>query len=81
MTRRAPPRPRPPFSEPRLAPIAILLHDLVMAGVSIALALAVRYHFEAKPLPPHLVARSAVDFVLICALVFPAFRLHRGLWR
>jgi O-antigen biosynthesis protein WbqV len=61
--------------------LAILAHDLAAAAAAIALALIIRYHFEAKPFPPRLMARSVVDFVLICAFVFPIFRLHRGLWR
>jgi O-antigen biosynthesis protein WbqV len=43
--------------------------------------LKVRYHFEPKPFPNHLLTRATVLFVLICAVVFPLFRLQRGLWR
>jgi len=63
------------------APLMIYAHDLVWAAAAMILVLKVRYHFEAKPFPSHLLVRATGTFVLICALVFPAFRLHRGLWR
>ena len=65
----------------RSTPSLIFIHDLAWAAASMAVALKLRYHFEAKPFPPHLLARATIVFVLICAVVFAAFRLHRGLWR
>jgi O-antigen biosynthesis protein WbqV len=62
-------------------PGLIYLHDLAWAAVSMILALKLRYHFEAKPFPAALLPRASVMFVLISAVVFPLFRLHRGLWR
>lgn len=66
---------------PAWMPWLIYVHDLAWAGAVMAGYIVVRYHFEPKPLPAGLVARATVSFVLICAVVFPAFRLHRGLWR
>jgi O-antigen biosynthesis protein WbqV len=61
--------------------VLIYLHDLGWAAVSMMLALKIRYHFEAKVFPWPVLPRATLVFTLICALVFPAFRLHRGLWR
>ena len=65
----------------RFAPLWIYLHDLAWAAAVMAGFMLVRYHFEPKPFPPNLMARSVGWFVVICAVVFPLFRLHRGLWR
>jgi O-antigen biosynthesis protein WbqV len=62
-------------------PALIYAHDLFWAAVCMLAALALRYHFEPKPFPASLAPRAAVLFVLVCAVVFPLFRLHRGLWR
>ncbi len=79
-----PPRPMPvtPAKSPlRFAPLFIYLHDLAWAAAAMIVVLKVRYHFEPKPFPPHLLARATVSFTILCAVVFPIFRLHRGLWR
>jgi O-antigen biosynthesis protein WbqV len=65
----------------RFAPLLIYLHDLAWAAAAMVIVLKVRYHFEPKPFPAHLLGRATGTFVLICAAVFPLFRLHRGLWR
>ena len=65
----------------RFVPLLIYMHDLVWAAATMIVVLQVRYHFEPKPFPPHLLLRATATFVVICALVFPLFRLHRGLWR
>jgi len=65
----------------RFAPLWIYLYDLAWAAVTMAAVLVVRYHFEPKPFPPHLMLRATGWFTAICAVVFPLFRLHRGLWR
>ena len=65
----------------RFAPLLIYLHDLAWAAAAMMLVLVARYHFEPKPFPPHLLMRATAAFVAICAIVFPMFRLHRGLWR
>ncbi len=65
---------------PRWMPWLIYLQDLAWAGAVMAGVITVRYHFE-RPLPVGMVIRATASFVLICAFVFPAFRLHRGLWR
>ena len=65
---------------PRWMPWLIYLQDLAWAGVVMAGVITVRYHFE-RPLPVGMVIRATASFVLICAFVFPTFRLHRGLWR
>jgi FlaA1/EpsC-like NDP-sugar epimerase len=65
----------------RFAPLFIYLHDLLWAAGAMIFSLELRYHFEPKPFPPHLLARSTAAFLAVCAVVFPLFRLHRGLWR
>jgi O-antigen biosynthesis protein WbqV len=62
-------------------PWLIYIHDLVLAALVMAGVILVRYHFEPKLLPVDMVVRATVVFTLVCAVVFPAFRLHRGLWR
>jgi O-antigen biosynthesis protein WbqV len=73
--------PKRPAPSIRLAPALIYAHDLVWAAAAMIVVLKVRYHFEPKPFPPHLLPRAVVAFVVICAVVFPLFRLHKGLWR
>ncbi len=70
-----------PIRRDRWTPRLIYLHDLAWAAVVMIVWLKIRYHFEHKPFPEGLLARSTIAFVLICAVVFPAFRLHRGIWR
>jgi len=65
----------------RLPPALVWLYDVALAGLCMAGVILVRYRFEPKPLPPGLTLRSALAFAAVCAVVFPAFRLHRGLWR
>jgi len=76
--------PNPPrirgADSPHWMPWLIYLQDLAWAGVVMAGVITVRYHFE-RPLPVGMVIRATASFVLICAFVFPTFRLHRGLWR
>jgi O-antigen biosynthesis protein WbqV len=43
--------------------------------------LILRYQFEPRPLPQDMVWRSSLAFGAVCALIFPAFKLERGLWR
>ncbi len=66
---------------PAWMPWLIYAHDLAWAAAVMLATLLIRYHFEPKPLPVGMVVRATVSFVLVCAVVFPAFRLHRGLWR
>jgi O-antigen biosynthesis protein WbqV len=63
------------------APVLIYTHDLLWAAAAMIIVLKVRYHFEPKPFPPHLLPRATAVFVAICAVIFPLFRLHRALWR
>jgi FlaA1/EpsC-like NDP-sugar epimerase len=65
----------------RFTPWLVLAHDLALSAAAIVGVLLVRYHFEGKPAPDHLVSRSAVVFTAICGLVFIAFRQHRTMWR
>jgi FlaA1/EpsC-like NDP-sugar epimerase len=65
----------------RFTPFLVLAHDLALSALALVGVLLVRYHFEHKPPPDHLVSRSAEVFVAICALVFIAFRQHRTMWR
>jgi O-antigen biosynthesis protein WbqV len=59
----------------------IYLHDLSLAAVAMAGVLLVRYHFEDKPTPYPMIWTAAVSFAAVCAVVFPLFNLHRGVWR
>ena len=65
----------------RWTPALVYIHDLVAAVLSLLVVLVVRYHFERKPLPEHLLPRSLLAFLLLCAVIFPLFRLQRGMWR
>ena len=65
----------------RLTPWLVLLHDLAWAAAVMATTLAVRYRFERKPLPDHLLSHTTLWFVAVCAVVFIAFRQHRTMWR
>ncbi len=65
----------------RLTTWLVLLHDLAWAAATMAGALAVRYHFERKPLPDHLLSHTTAWFVGVCAVVFVVFRQHRTMWR
>ncbi len=57
------------------------VHDVLWAAAVMAGCLAVRYHFEHKPLPPGLLMRWTAVFAGVCAAVFPLMRLERGVWR
>ncbi|MHB8284524.1 MAG: hypothetical protein ACYDD1_07590, partial [Caulobacteraceae bacterium] len=63
------------------SPWFVLAHDLILAALAMSIILLVRYHFEGKPAPDGLVARSTVIFTLLCAAVFVVSRQHRGMWR
>ncbi|CAN5138244.1 nucleoside-diphosphate sugar epimerase/dehydratase [soil metagenome] len=65
----------------RLAPGLVFAHDIFVAALSLLIVLVVRYRFEHKAVPEHLIGRSVLAFVLVCAVVFPVFRLQRGMWR
>lgn len=65
----------------RLTTWLVLVHDLAWAGAVMAGVLTLRYHFERKPLPDHLLSHTTACFVAVCAVVFVAFRQHRTMWR
>ena len=65
----------------RFTPWLVLAHDLIWSAAAMAGALAVRYHFERKPAPDHLVGRSTLIFTGLCATVFLLMRQHRTMWR
>lgn len=56
------------------------LHDTVMAGLSMLVALSARYGFEDALAHP-LAWLWTVGFAVIAAVVFRAFGLGRGMWR
>ena len=62
-------------------PLAIYLHDLAMAALAMGGSFLLRYRFEPKPTPYAVAGVATVLFVLVCAAVFPAMRLQRGVWR
>ena len=64
-----------------LTPWVICLHDLTAAALAMSGAFLLRYRYEAKPTPYALGLVSTALFVLVCAVVFPAMRLQRGVWR
>jgi O-antigen biosynthesis protein WbqV len=64
-------------STPRL----IYAHDLVMAGAAMLLTLVGRYAYEGKAIPEPLLPLTVGGLVVIGAVVFPLFGLHRGIWR
>jgi len=64
-----------------MAPLAIFLHDLVMAALAMGGAFLLRYRFEAKPTPYAVAGIATALFVLVCAFVFPVMKLQRGVWR
>jgi O-antigen biosynthesis protein WbqV len=64
-----------------LVPVAITLHDLVMAGLAMGGSFLLRYQFETKPTPYAAGELATGLFILVCAVVFPLAGLHRGVWR
>ena len=69
------------FGSRSLSTWAVYTHDLTWSAVVIAGVLVGRYLFEPIPTPWSMIAISTLIFVAICALVFPLFGLHRGMWR
>ncbi len=65
----------------RFTPWLVLAHDLVWSALVMAGVLLVRYDFERKPAPDHLVARATLVFTALCAIVFLVMRQHRTMWR
>jgi O-antigen biosynthesis protein WbqV len=63
------------------SPWFVLAHDLILAALAMIVILLVRYHFEGRPPPDGLVARSTLVFTGLCAVVFVVSRQHRGMWR
>lgn len=61
--------------------LMIYVHDLVMAALAMAMVLLARYRFETKATPYGMVWESTLAFALVCAVVFPLLKLHRGVWR
>lgn len=59
----------------------VWLFDVGMSAAVMTATLLVRFQLEHKPPPDHVVGRGVMVFTLLCAAVFPANRLHRGLWR
>ena len=75
-----PPLKDPFFSGPKIA-LLIYVHDLLMAAAAMAAVLLTRYRFEPKATPYGMIAESTLAFALVAAVVFPVFKLHRGVWR
>jgi O-antigen biosynthesis protein WbqV len=65
----------------RHSPWIVLAHDVAMAAAGMATFLVVRYHFEGKPLPLGMFWSAVGFFAAVCAVLFPLFRLHLGMWR
>ncbi len=65
------------------SPRAILtfLHDVMMAGLSFALALYLRLGEEMLTREPRLTLLYGIAFTAICAAVFLVTGLYRGIWR
>ena len=71
----------PPSAPGRWTALAVYAHDVGLAALAMLGVLLVRYHFEPRPAPDLLLARATGVFALVCAGVFPLFRLHRAMWR
>ena len=65
----------------RFTPWLVLAHDAALSAAVMAGVLVVRYHFEHKPPPGHLVSRTTLVFTALCTLVFLLMRQHRTMWR
>jgi O-antigen biosynthesis protein WbqV len=78
LTRRKPPAQAQARAE-RWGPWAVYTHDLLWACAAMALAILASYRFEDAPWS--MVWRASLTFTAVCAFVFPAFGLHRGMWR
>ena len=65
----------------RFTPWLALLHDVAWAALVMAGVLVVRYHFEGRPAPDHLVSRTSLLFAGLSAAVFLLMRQHRTMWR
>ncbi|RED49210.1 polysaccharide biosynthesis protein [Aestuariispira insulae] len=57
------------------------VHDMIMAGLSLPLALYLRIGNEIQYYPDEFFIQTTGIFVLICAPVFWFLRLYRGIWR
>src|SRR5437870_8447704 len=68
------------FPNNRRALLAFL-HDVLMAALSLAVALYLRLGGEAVDYQPQLTATYIVGFALIAAIVFLFTGLYRGIWR
>ena len=68
------------FPNNRRALLAFV-HDVVMAALSLALALYLRLGGEVVDYRPQLTATYIVGFALIAAIVFLFTGLYRGIWR
>lgn len=64
-------------SSPRL----IYAHDLLMAALAMAGTLTARFALGGGRAPEALLTTATLTFVAVCAIVFPLFGLHRGIWR
>ena len=68
------------FPQSRRAAFAFL-HDVVMAGLSFALALYLRIGGEMLTKEPRLTLLYGVSFTIIAAVIFLLTGLYRGIWR
>ncbi|WP_417497191.1 SDR family NAD(P)-dependent oxidoreductase [Maricaulis sp.] len=61
--------------------IWVALFDLCAGAASMWAAIHLRYFFEGTPPPDSIMLQSVAVFALACAVIFPVYGLHRGLWR
>ncbi|WP_417492126.1 SDR family NAD(P)-dependent oxidoreductase [Maricaulis sp.] len=61
--------------------IWVALFDLCAGAASMWAAIHLRYVFEGTPPPDSIMLQSVAVFALACAVIFPVYGLHRGLWR
>jgi len=61
--------------------IFVALFDLGAGAASMWAAIQLRYIFEGSPPPDSIMLQSVAVFALACAVIFPIYGLHRGLWR
>lgn len=77
-------RPDPPTVARRPLIIMAVVMSYDLGAAALAMFAAIRIRFEVAPVavePPGLAAAATLLFVACCAVVFPALKLHRGVWR
>ena len=59
---------------------AVAVHDLVMAALSFELSVWLRFYTYGLPQSPGFLIEGTIVFTAVCAAVFGAMGLYRGIW-